>query len=442
MELERVKLRAEELIKQIDGKGLASIFEAYDKNDTEANYLKYKILSQLHIFNVHGQRYRDDVVKSYVHAEKNREKILATQQELKEFECLLNMNKNHGTDFYKIAGFYYYEQMIKFLSAIDDEYLLSFTKEFGATLPDKKPKIWDKEEREKYKEQVEKVKYQQKEIKELKKKIVSLLETVKTEYSKINIDELITKYPQESEIIKRYVNSSANVKLSTIEKYQKDGKIVHYIDRQSFNYKFLEDLVLRNVSSELIYDAKEGLKSAKDAESLSKTILKLYSLNNNIDLETFISSIRKRFLKNEDLEFRKQNFNGGGLNNADWSETLLNHKEISEKYKKLLDNIKNIDWDSLSEDEILKTIAKISLEFVYIHPFVDGNGRTSRLLMDYLLISNDIIPPVYSVGIDSKIAYNKLIHKAIKNKDSSLFEDWLVKLYDEQIKSKETLKSY
>ncbi len=442
MELERVKLRADELIKQIDGKGLASIFEAYDKNDTEANYLKYKILSQLHIFNVHGQRYRDVVVKSYVHAEKNREKILATQQELKEFECLLNMNKNHGTDFYKIAGFYYYQQMIKFLSAIDDEYLLSFTKEFGATLPKKKPKIWDKEEREKYKEQVEKVKYQQKELKELKKKIVSLLETVKTEYSKINIDELITKYPQESEIIKRYVNSSANVKLSTIEKYQKDGKIVRYIDRQSFNYKFLEDLVLKNVSSELIYDAKEGLKSGKDAESLSKTILKLYSLNKDVDIGTFIATIRKRFLQNEDLQFRKQNFNGGGLTNADWSETLLDYKEITERYNNLLSKINKMNLNTLSEHEILETIAKISLEFVYIHPFVDGNGRTSRLLMDYLFILNDMIPPVYSTGVESKIKYNSIIHKAINRKDSSLFEDWLVKLYNEQIKSKEAVAEY
>lgn len=435
MELKRIKERAEEIIKQIDDKGLASIFETYDKNDPETNYLKFKILSQLHIYDDHGQRYSDDAVKSYVHAEKDCEKILATQQELKEFECLLNMDKNHGTDFYKIAEFYYYEHMIKFLSAIDDEYLLSFAREFGSTLPEKKPKIWNKEEREKYKEQVEKVKYQQKELKELKKKIEFLLEKVKTEYSKINIDELITKYPQESALIKRFVDSRAILKLSEIKEYQKDGKTVRFIDyKQTFNYQFLEDLVLKNIANNILYDAKAGLKDGEDAKSLAKTILNLYSLNKDVDIETFITSIRKRFLQNEDLQFRKQNFNGGGLSNADWSETLLDYKEITEKYNKLLDKIKNMDWDSMSEEEILKTIAKISLEFVYIHPFVDGNGRTSRLLMDYLLILNDMIPPVYSTGLESKIAYNNIIHKAIKNKDSSFFNTWLTELYDKQIK--------
>ena len=62
--------------------------------------------------------------------------------------------------------------------------------------------------------------------------------------------------------------------------------------------------------------------------------------------------------------------------------------------------------------------------------------------MDYLFILNDMIPPVYSTGVESKIKYNSIIHKAINRKDSSLFEDWLVKLYNEQIKSKEAVAEY
>jgi Fic family protein len=42
--------------------------------------------------------------------------------------------------------------------------------------------------------------------------------------------------------------------------------------------------------------------------------------------------------------------------------------------------------------------AKVHKDFVFIHPFVDGNGRVARLLMNLILIQNQylitIIPPV------------------------------------------------
>ena len=46
----------------------------------------------------------------------------------------------------------------------------------------------------------------------------------------------------------------------------------------------------------------------------------------------------------------------------------------------------------------VKTAAKMLKDFVFIHPFVDGNGRVARLLMNTVLIKNkfpvSIIPPL------------------------------------------------
>ncbi|MFR6330916.1 MAG: Fic family protein [Eisenbergiella sp.] len=39
-------------------------------------------------------------------------------------------------------------------------------------------------------------------------------------------------------------------------------------------------------------------------------------------------------------------------------------------------------------------------EFVSIHPFVDGNGRIARLIMNYILLSYDCLP--ISVPIEKK----------------------------------------
>ena len=39
-----------------------------------------------------------------------------------------------------------------------------------------------------------------------------------------------------------------------------------------------------------------------------------------------------------------------------------------------------------------------SFGFVYIHPFMDGNGRTSKLIADFILARAGIRPPVWREG--------------------------------------------
>lgn len=70
-------------------------------------------------------------------------------------------------------------------------------------------------------------------------------------------------------------------------------------------------------------------------------------------------------------------------------------------------------------------------EFVRIHPFVDGNGRTSRLIMNYQLMANGLLP--ISIKKESRLEYfNALEAYAVKN-DLSLFENMIAVLEEEQI---------
>ena len=61
----------------------------------------------------------------------------------------------------------------------------------------------------------------------------------------------------------------------------------------------------------------------------------------------------------------------------------------------------------------------VHIEFVGIHPFVDGNGRTSRLLMNLELIKAGF-PPVV-IRVEDRLEYYKALDKAHTTGDSSLF---------------------
>ncbi len=54
---------------------------------------------------------------------------------------------------------------------------------------------------------------------------------------------------------------------------------------------------------------------------------------------------------------------------------------------------------------IIERVARFHLEFESIHPFIDGNGRTGRLLMNFELMQNSY-PPINVKFTDRKRYYD------------------------------------
>lgn len=111
-----------------------------------------------------------------------------------------------------------------------------------------------------------------------------------------------------------------------------------------------------------------------------------------------IRNIHQLILKNIDDEnaghYRQQNvlISGATTNPPDY--TLLNDKMAQ-----------FIDWYNTDAHKLhpLERAAKVHADFVGIHPFIDGNGRTSRLLMNLELLKSGYPPSV--ITVDNRLAY-------------------------------------
>ena len=96
--------------------------------------------------------------------------------------------------------------------------------------------------------------------------------------------------------------------------------------------------------------------------------------------------------------------------------------------------IKNFYGDlKIKENELnpIELAAWTHAEFVRIHPFIDGNGRTSRLLMNYQLLSHGYMP--ISVAKENRLDYYNTLEQYAVNGDLKPFAGFVAALEDRQL---------
>jgi len=99
----------------------------------------------------------------------------------------------------------------------------------------------------------------------------------------------------------------------------------------------------------------------------------------------------------------------------------------------LYGQIKNFFADLTDKKTIspLELAAWTHAEFVKIHPFIDGNGRTSRLIMNYQLMAGGYLP--ISIPKESRLQYFECLEAYAINVDLSPFIELIAGLEEKRV---------
>lgn len=86
-------------------------------------------------------------------------------------------------------------------------------------------------------------------------------------------------------------------------------------------------------------------------------------------------------------------------------------------------------WYNKNKDKLhpVELSALVHLKFVRIHPFSDGNGRISRLMMDFVLNKKGF--PMLDIKYEKRNSYYNALERVHLKKNEAIFLNWFLRRY-------------
>ena len=205
------------------------------------------------------------------------------------------------------------------------------------------------------------------------------------------------------------------------EEYLKD-----FITRSTYNSNAIEGNKLTLAETRELLYCDMNLKINADGRSINEAI------NHKRAMEYAFLNIHK-YISNSTIE-NINNIINGNIKKfflPDCGEKVnINLFLNMEDYENFEKNKRNyLMWDYFYDGtNIFRKIAEKYFLFEKRHPFEDGNGRTGRILINYELIQNNIVPIV--IEKENKKEYLKFLEEA----DFVGFGEWIKTLSNQEKK--------
>lgn len=107
--------------------------------------------------------------------------------------------------------------------------------------------------------------------------------------------------------------------------------------------------------------------------------------------------------------------------------TFPDHKKVPDLLNKFVASVDELNKKVKSTKEILSLSFQAHFRLVDIHPFVDGNGRTSRILMNFIQAQHNL--PMGVVHKDAKADYIDALNESRKVESVGPITDFMAKEY-------------
>lgn len=169
-----------------------------------------------------------------------------------------------------------------------------------------------------------------------------------------------------------------------------------------------------------------------------KTLREIYEVVNHNKAFLFIKkcvaegkALDERIIKDIHALLMENILTGGIYRNVEVRISGAKHKPPVPG--KMYQQIKNFyaDMPYKAKENAIELAAWTHAEFVKIHPFVDGNGRTSRMIMNYQLMASGFLP--VSIAKENRLEYFEALEAYAVEGDLKPFANMIAELEEQRL---------
>ena len=213
--------------------------------------------------------------------------------------------------------------------------------------------------------------------------------------------------------------------LSSLPKPEREKLLEDFAIKFTYNSEAIEGSTLTLKDTMLLLRDRiapnKPIKDVIESREHKKTFLELLNSKKEFNLEWILETHKKLFIKTYPEiagKIRKHNVRVVG------SDTVFTH------HARLKRELKGfIRWyrkNSRSMHPFMLAVLT-KFRFVSIHPFTDGNGRVSRIIMNYLLYRSQF--PLIDVKYSKRNQYYDALEKSNKRQEEFVFLNYMSKKF-------------
>ena len=246
-----------------------------------------------------------------------------------------------------------------------------------------------------------------------------------------NIEEIKIKFTEEiykerwkktlEEIKKRYSKENASIPESLSEKEIESFMIKFTYDTQRIEGSKLTLRETANLLEKGITPTQKPIRDVKEAEAHKKVFYEVLKFKKDLSLDLVLHWHRMLFLETKKdmagiLRKHQVAISSSKFMPPSPVEVYLLLKEFFKWYEKNKNKINPVELAAL-----------VHLKFVTIHPFGDGNGRISRLMMNFVLKKYKY--PMLNIKYEGRNSYYNALERSQIKKNEGIFIQWFIKNY-------------